>query len=129
MQVPDSKLKYQQLLQYAKQLPPLPADMHTEEHKVRGCVSQVQIGCFFPLNTRMYASGMSGAQVWVVPTLKPDGAVYWAADSDSALTKVCCHAALSLIQSLLRMSCKCPGGGLVLRSGICRAWQRCWCKA
>ena len=40
--MPDSKLKYQQLLQYAKQLPPLPADMHTEEHKVRGCVSQVR---------------------------------------------------------------------------------------
>ena len=39
--MPDSKLKYQQLLQYAKQLPPLPADLHTEEHKVRGCVSQV----------------------------------------------------------------------------------------
>ena len=34
-------------------------------------------------------------QVWVVPTLKGDGAIYWAADSDSALTKVC-HLTCSL---------------------------------
>ena len=38
--VPDPKLKYQQLLAYAKKLPPLPAEEHTEDNKVRGCVSQ-----------------------------------------------------------------------------------------
>jgi hypothetical protein len=41
-QVPDPKLKYQQLLAYAKKLPPMPADLHTEDNKVRGCVSQVR---------------------------------------------------------------------------------------
>lgn len=40
-QVPDPKLKYQQLLAYGKKLPPLPAEDHTEDNKVRGCVSQV----------------------------------------------------------------------------------------
>lgn len=39
--MPNPKLKYQQLLAYAKELPLLPADLHTEDHKVRGCVSQV----------------------------------------------------------------------------------------
>lgn len=28
------------------------------------------------------------SQVWVVPTLKDDGKIYWKADSDSQLTKV-----------------------------------------
>ncbi len=41
-QVPDPKLKYQQLLSYAKKLPPLPAEEHTDDNKVRGCVSQVR---------------------------------------------------------------------------------------
>ena len=40
LKVPDPKLKYQQLLAYAKKLPPLPAEEHTEDNKVRGCVSQ-----------------------------------------------------------------------------------------
>eukprot|EP00884_Botryococcus_braunii_P012684 jgi/Botrbrau1/21416/Bobra.0216s0033.2 len=64
--VPDAKLKYQQLLAYGKKLGPLPPEDHTEDNKVRGCVSQV----------------------WVVPELKDDGKIYWKADSDSALTKV-----------------------------------------
>lgn len=41
-QVPDPKLKYQQLLSYAKKLPPLPAEEHNDDNKVRGCVSQVR---------------------------------------------------------------------------------------
>jgi len=41
LQVPDAKLKYQQLLYLGKKLPPLPATEHTEDNKVRGCVSQV----------------------------------------------------------------------------------------
>lgn len=28
-------------------------------------------------------------QVWVVPELRDDGCIYWTADSDSQLTKVC----------------------------------------
>lgn len=63
--VPNPKLKYQQLLAYAKELPLLPADLHTEDHKVRGCVSQV----------------------WVVGQLDSQGNLTWRADSDSALTK------------------------------------------
>ncbi|CAL8468621.1 g8161 [Coccomyxa elongata] len=62
--VPDPKLKYQQLLAYGKKLPPMPAEDHTDDNKVRGCVSQV----------------------WVKPELR-DGKVYWQADSDSVLTK------------------------------------------
>ena len=41
LQVPDAKIKYQQLLFYGKKLPPLPASEHTDDNKVRGCVSQV----------------------------------------------------------------------------------------
>ena len=63
--VPDPKLKYAQLLAYGKKLPPLDAGRRTAETKVRGCVSQV----------------------WVVPERRPDGALTWLADSDSALTK------------------------------------------
>ncbi|KAK9792233.1 hypothetical protein WJX73_001604 [Symbiochloris irregularis] len=63
--VPDAKLKYQQLLAYAKQLPVLPPELHTTEHKVQGCVSQV----------------------WVVGSLDDQGNLSWRADSDSALTK------------------------------------------
>ncbi|CAK0780542.1 hypothetical protein CVIRNUC_005087 [Coccomyxa viridis] len=62
--VPDPKLKYQQLLAYGKKLPKMPQEDHTDENKVRGCVSQV----------------------WVKPEVR-DGKVYWLADSDSALTK------------------------------------------
>ncbi len=50
-QVPDPKLKYQQLLAYGKKLPPMPAEDHTDDNKVRGCVSQVCAGscnsCYF----------------------------------------------------------------------------------
>ena len=43
IQVPDPKLKYQQLLAYGKKLPPMPQEDHTDENKVRGCVSQVKV--------------------------------------------------------------------------------------
>lgn len=41
VQVPDAKIKYQQLLFLAKKLSPMPAAEHTEDNKVKGCVSQV----------------------------------------------------------------------------------------
>lgn len=41
LQVPDAKLKYQQLLYLGKKLPALPASQHSDDNKVRGCVSQV----------------------------------------------------------------------------------------
>lgn len=62
--VPDPKIKYQQLLFYAKKLKPMAAALHTEENKVQGCVSQV----------------------WVHPRVD-NGKIFWEADSDSALTK------------------------------------------
>ena len=43
-QVPDARERYKQLLFYAKKLPPMPAEEHTDDNKVKGCVSQVG-GC------------------------------------------------------------------------------------
>ncbi|GIL53017.1 hypothetical protein Vafri_8725 [Volvox africanus] len=63
--VPDPMARYKQLLFFASKLAPMPAEDHIPENKVEGCVSQV----------------------WVVPELRPDGKVYWRADSDSQLTK------------------------------------------
>ena len=40
-QVPDARERYKQLLFYAKKLPPMPAEEHTDVNKVKGCVSQV----------------------------------------------------------------------------------------
>ncbi|RWW29357.1 hypothetical protein GW17_00006133 [Ensete ventricosum] len=65
--VPEPKAKYQQLLHYGARLPPLDPAFKTEEHRVRGCVSQV----------------------WVRAFIDPEdaAAVRFEADSDSALTK------------------------------------------
>ncbi|KAA6423075.1 MAG: cysteine desulfuration [Trebouxia sp. A1-2] len=68
--VPDPKIKYQQLLFYAKKLKPMAAALHTEANKVQGCVSQA----------------MADVQVWVHPRVEA-GKIFWEADSDSALTK------------------------------------------
>ncbi|WOK92595.1 hypothetical protein Cni_G01286 [Canna indica] len=64
---PEPKAKYQQLLHYGSRLPPLNPAFKTEEHRVRGCVSQV----------------------WVRAFVDPEdaAAVRFEADSDSALTK------------------------------------------
>lgn len=94
VQVPDAKLKYQQLLFLGKKLPPLPAPEHTENNKVRGCVSQVkdltpelQLQLVLVMIATLDSQGLELAlQVWVVPTVK-EGKVFWQADSDSMLTK------------------------------------------
>lgn len=39
--VPDPMARYKQLLFYAVKLKPLAAELHTNENKVQGCVSQV----------------------------------------------------------------------------------------
>mmetsp|Transcript_3027 Transcript_3027/g.7740 ORF Transcript_3027/g.7740 Transcript_3027/m.7740 type:complete len:222 (-) Transcript_3027:110-775(-) len=62
--VPDPKARYKQLLFFAAKLQPMAAEDHTDDNKVTGCVSQV----------------------WVKPELR-EGKVFWAADSDSQLTK------------------------------------------
>ena len=41
VQVPDQRARYEQLLYMGKKLPPMPAEEHTLENKVQGCVSQV----------------------------------------------------------------------------------------
>eukprot|EP00197_Chlamydomonas_leiostraca_P007333 CAMPEP_0202869074 /NCGR_PEP_ID=MMETSP1391-20130828/11787_1 /ASSEMBLY_ACC=CAM_ASM_000867 /TAXON_ID=1034604 /ORGANISM="Chlamydomonas leiostraca, Strain SAG 11-49" /LENGTH=258 /DNA_ID=CAMNT_0049549329 /DNA_START=229 /DNA_END=1005 /DNA_ORIENTATION=+ len=57
--------RYKQLLFYATKLEKLPDEDHIPANKVEGCVSQV----------------------WVKPEMRPDGRIYWKADSDSQLTK------------------------------------------
>ena len=63
--VQDSRVKYEQLLFYGKNLTPLEPQFKTRENKVEGCVSQV----------------------WVRAYLDSDNNVVFEADSDSVLTK------------------------------------------
>ncbi|KAK9134071.1 hypothetical protein Scep_013599 [Stephania cephalantha] len=63
--VPQPKAKYEQLLFYGRNLPPLDPKFKTPQNKVQGCVSQV----------------------WVRAYLDPDNNVRFEADSDSVLTK------------------------------------------
>lgn len=60
----DPKRRYEYVLWLAKKLQPLPEELRTEEHKVKGCVSQV----------------------YVVGELQ-EGKLHWRGDSDAAITK------------------------------------------
>ena len=60
----DPKRRYEYVLWLAKKLQPLPDELRTEEHKVKGCVSQV----------------------YVVGELQ-EGKLHWQGDSDAAITK------------------------------------------
>ena len=60
----NPKQKYEQLLWYAKKLPPLPEDAKIPENKVSGCVSQV----------------------YITATLE-EGKVFYQGDSDAQLVK------------------------------------------
>ncbi|MGV2829754.1 SufE family protein [Myxosarcina sp. GI1(2024)] len=60
----NPKQKYEQLLWYAKKLPPMPEEDKTMENKVKGCVSQV----------------------YITASLK-DGKVEYQGDSDAQLVK------------------------------------------
>lgn len=60
----DPKRRYEYVLWLAKKLQPFPEELRTEEHKVKGCVSQV----------------------YVVGELH-DGKLHWQGDSDAAITK------------------------------------------
>ena len=44
--VPDPMQRYKQLLFYASKLKAMPAELHTADNKVQGCVSQVRRRCF-----------------------------------------------------------------------------------
>eukprot|EP00741_Cyanophora_paradoxa_P002397 tig00000076_g2322.t1 len=63
--VPDPKMRYRQLLFFAKELAGCPEEVKKEENKVIGCVSQV----------------------WIVGSLDAEGNVSYVGDSDSELTK------------------------------------------
>ncbi|MBD2576418.1 SufE family protein [Oscillatoria sp. FACHB-1406] len=58
----DPKLRYQQLLSYAKKLQPLPEEDKVPENKVKGCVSQVYISARIEDGKVVY-SGDSDAQL------------------------------------------------------------------
>ena len=60
----DPKRRYEYVLWLAKKLQPFPEELRTEEHKVKGCVSQV----------------------YVVGELQ-NGTLHWRGDSDAAITK------------------------------------------
>ncbi|KAF3325959.1 sufE-like protein [Carex littledalei] len=70
--VPDPKTRYQQLLHYGTQLPPLDSHFKTDANRVQGCVSQVWVRAF-----KDPQEGDNGA----------DPVVRFEADSDSQLTK------------------------------------------
>lgn len=56
--------KYRYIIDLGEKLPPLPAELHTDEWKVRGCQSQV----------------------WLVPN-KVDGKISFTGDSDAMIVK------------------------------------------
>ena len=60
----DPKRRYEYVLWLAKRLEPLPAELHRDEVKVRGCVSQV----------------------YVIGELR-QGKLHWQGDSDAQITK------------------------------------------
>ena len=60
----DPKRRYEYVLWLAKKLQPFPEELRTDEHKVKGCVSQV----------------------YVVGELQ-NGTLHWQGDSDAAITK------------------------------------------
>jgi cysteine desulfuration protein SufE len=58
----DVKKRYEQLLWYAKRMPPFPEEGKTPENKVPGCISQVYITAYFQ-NGKIYFQGDSDAQI------------------------------------------------------------------
>ena len=58
----NPKQKYEQLLWYAKKLPPMPESAKTESNKVKGCVSQVYITANLE-NGKVCYQGDSDAQL------------------------------------------------------------------
>lgn len=61
--VPDPKLRYQQLLFYARQLPPMNAALKTDENLVHGCQSVVHIHVALDGNGLVTIQGDSDAQL------------------------------------------------------------------
>lgn len=61
--VPDAKLRYQQLLFYAKQLPEMDASLKTDENRVRGCTSVVHVHVTMDENQCVFIEGDSDSQL------------------------------------------------------------------
>jgi cysteine desulfuration protein SufE len=61
----DREDRYRLLIDLGKQLEPMPAVLKTDATKVRGC----------------------SADVWVYPTVTPEGRLHFLADSNAAITK------------------------------------------
>jgi hypothetical protein len=62
-------------------------DCQRECQRMRACMSVCHRA--MPLSSLLAAASAPFHQVWVVPELRDDGCIYWTADSDSQLTKVC----------------------------------------
>lgn len=84
--VPDPKLRYQQLLYFAAKLPPMESQYKIEENIVKGCQSVV----------------------YVHAELNEDGSIQFWGDSDSQLTKVlACIVVLSAAAAVLSLCIMC----------------------
>jgi cysteine desulfuration protein SufE len=72
----DREDRYRLLIDLGRQLEPMPDALKTEATKVRGC----------------------SAEVWVYPTVTPDGRLHFLADSNAAITKGIVALILSAVQ-------------------------------
>jgi BolA-like protein 1 len=61
--VPDSKLRYQQLLFFARKLPEMDEALKTEENRVRGCTSVVHVDVRLDENDKVQIAADSDAQL------------------------------------------------------------------
>ena len=72
----DREDRYRLLIDLGKQLEPMPDALKTEATKVRGC----------------------SADVWVYPTVTPEGRLHFLADSNAAITKGIVALVISAVQ-------------------------------
>jgi cysteine desulfuration protein SufE len=72
----DREDRYRLLIDLGRQLEPMPGALKTDATKVRGCA----------------------ADVWVYPTVTPDGRLHFLADSNAAITKGIVALILSAVQ-------------------------------